>query len=61
MNSHIHNIKLGGLKIADNEQGFAAVGKFIFVAPGDVKPNRITAAEVKYKSQVVFRQPTEAE
>lgn len=44
-----------------NEQGFAAVGKFIFVAPGDVKPNRITAAEVKYKSQVVFRQPTEAE
>ena len=49
------------LLIAAYEQGFAAVGKFIFVAPGDVKPNRITAAEVKYKSQVVFRQPTEAE
>lgn len=49
------------VRVAYNEQGFAAVGKFIFVAPGDVKPNRITAAEVKYKSQVVFRQPTEAE
>ena len=45
--------------MAHNGRGFAVGGAFLFVLPGRLQPNIVTALNVQYKSQIAKVKPVQ--